>query len=552
MQTDSNAPSVYAAFSQSCTLYPNHPFLHVVDSVAQRYDIDSGDITYAEAQAIVEALIEHYCAAGYGASHRVGLMLDNRPAFIFHWFALNALSASVVPINSELGADEQAYLLDAAETCLLIYADEHAMQAKSAIRKMSRPIAMIDVGANASAVIPHAPKNDSTLLPIAADSECAILFTSGSTGQPKGCLLSNEYFLEMGRWYRRIGGLCSLSLGSERLITPLPLTHMNAMGTSLMAMVMTGGCIVQLDRFHPKSWWQSVYESRATVMHYLGVMPAMLLQLEPTNVEEKLAIKFGFGAGVNPAHHAAFEARFGFPLVEAWAMTETGTAACVIANREPRHVGQSCFGKPDPAMVEHRLVDEAGSDVERGDAGELLVRAAGQNARKAFFSGYHHNDAETDKAWRGGWWHTGDVVRELADGSLCFVDRRKNIIRRSGENIAALEVEAVLSRHPAIASLAVTPVPDEIRGEEVMACVVLNDVDAVNEHTALDMFQHCMASLAYFKTPGYIAFVSALPLTATQKPKRNEIKELAKSFLDGPVEAVVLFDLRDQKRKKIT
>lgn len=517
--------------------------------MAERYEIESGDISYAQSQAIVDVLVERYRELGYGSGHRIALMLDNRPAFIFHWFALNALGASVVPINSELSAAEQAYLLSAAQTCLLIHAAEHVERARLAIREMADPIDMVDGDGLANSTIPNAPKIESKDLSITAASECAILFTSGSTGQPKGCLLSNEYFLEMGRWYRQIGGYCTLSLGTERLITPLPLTHMNAMGTSLMAMVMTGGCIIQLDRFHPKTWWRSVSESNATVLHYLGVMPAILLQLEASDIEAKLNIKFGFGAGVNPAHHAAFEKRFGFPLIEAWAMTETGTAACVIANHEPRHVGQSCFGKPDPRLVEYRLVDEAGNDVDRGEAGELLVRAAGKDPRKAFFSGYHRNPAETEKAWQGGWWHTGDVAREITDGSLCFVDRRKNIIRRSGENIAALEVEAVLSRHPGIVSLAVAPVPDEIRGEEVMACVVLDAAYIAKEQTALDIFDHCAASLAYFKTPGYIVFVSELPLTATQKPKRNDIKVLAKSFLDERSDTAVLFDLRDRKRK---
>ena len=551
METHSNASSVYAGFAESCSLYPEHAFLHVVDSVARRYDIEPGDILYRQAHDIVKAMIERYRAAGYGAGHRVGLMLDNRPAFILNWFALNALGVSVVPINAELSAAEQAFLLDAAEACLLVHAVEHGEKAQFAVSKMDQAIATVHAEGDSIVEIPAAPEVASKRTAISPDSECAILFTSGSTGQPKGCLLSNEYFLEMGRWYRDIGGLCTLSPGAERLITPLPLTHMNAMGTSLLAMIMTGGCLVQLDRFHPKSWWRSVYESQATVLHYLGVMPAMLLQLEPAEEEHKLNVKFGFGAGVNPAHHAAFEKRFGFPLIEAWAMTETGTAACVIASREPRHIGQSCFGRPDPESLEHRLVNESDSDVARGEAGELLVRAAGSNPRKAFFSGYHRNDVETSKAWRGGWWHTGDVVRELDDGSLCFVDRRKNIIRRSGENIAALEVEAVLSRYSGIAALAITPVPDDIRGEEVMACVVPDDPTTATEQTAVEIFDHCMASLAYFKTPGYVAFVHELPLTATQKPKRNEIKLLAKRILDAPGDDVRLFDLRPSKRKKI-
>ncbi len=535
--------SVYGAFTHAAAAYPGHDFLYVPTSVAQEYDIASGAISYCAFREDIERLIARYAAAGYGCGHRVGLLLDNRPAFIAHWFALNALGASVVPINAELGAAEHAYLLNLSELCLLVVVAPHRAVADAGIAAAGRAIACVDVAAQ---TLPEAPYPAHTQA-LSAASECAMLFTSGSTGQPKACLLSNDYFLEMGRWYRDIGGLCTLEAGKERLLTPLPLTHMNAMATSLMGMVITGGCLIQLDRFHPSSWWRTVRESAPTVIHYLGVMPAILLQLEPCDEERNPSIRFGFGAGVNPAHHAVFEQRFGFPLTEAWAMTETGAGGCIAANTEPRHVGRACFGKPDPARLEVRLVDETGVDVPHGEAGELLVRAAGADPRKGFFSGYYKNDAATAEAWAGGWWHTGDVVRFLDDGSLTFVDRRKNIIRRSGENIAALEVEAVMSRHPAPQALAVTPVPDAIRGEEVMVCIVLDAAFTPSEALARELFDHALAALAYFKAPGYVAFVDALPLTATQKPKRNEIKTFARDLLAAS--AAQVYDLRASKRK---
>ena len=129
------------------------------------------------------------------------------------------------------------------------------------------------------------------------DRECALLYTSGSTGQPKGCMLSNEYFLGFGRWYRDVGGYCDLKPGKERLLTPLPLVHMNAMAVSTMGMLMTGGCLIQLDRFHPATWWQTVAQSGATFVHYLGVLPAILLALPETDTETAHQVKFGFGAG---------------------------------------------------------------------------------------------------------------------------------------------------------------------------------------------------------------------------------------------------------------
>jgi acyl-CoA synthetase (AMP-forming)/AMP-acid ligase II len=347
-------------------------------------------------------------------------------------------------------------------------------------------------------------------------------------------VLPNEYYLLAGAWYSRIGGLCTLREGEERLITPLPMVHMNAMAYSTMAMILCGGCIVPLDRFHPVTWWDSVRAAQATIVHYLGVMPAMLMGKPATADDRRHQVRFGFGAGVEQALHAPFEERFGFPLLEAWAMTETGAGAVVIANREPRHVGSACFGRTEPE-VEVRIVDETGSDLPAGQQGELLVRAAGEQPRLGFFREYLKEPEATAQAWAGGWFHTGDIVRADTEGYLYFVDRRKNVIRRSGENISAVEVEGVLRQHPLIANVGVAPVPDPVRGDEVMACVVPAMVvpsDQVRQ-AAEDLVRHCLQRLAYYKAPGYVAFCAALPLTATQKIQRADLRTLACRALES-------------------
>jgi acyl-CoA synthetase (AMP-forming)/AMP-acid ligase II len=136
------------------------------------------------------------------------------------------------------------------------------------------------------------------------EMEAALLYTSGTTGNPKGCILTNTYFLEAGRWYAEAGGLCALTPNGERMITPLPIFHMNAMAYSFMAMVAVGGCLTVLDRFHPSSWWRSVRESGATCLHYLGVMPSMLMGAPEEPADRDHSVRFGFGAGVDPKLHA--------------------------------------------------------------------------------------------------------------------------------------------------------------------------------------------------------------------------------------------------------
>ena len=162
--------------------------------------------------------------------------------------------------------------------------------------------------------------------------------------------------------------------------------------------------------------------------------------------------------------------------------------------------------------------------------------------------GYLKDEAATQEAWADGWFHTGDMVRRESDGSLCFVDRKKNVIRRSGENISAVEVESVLNQHPAVKSSAVAATPDAVRGDEVLACIVLHEAVSVDARSAmaLSIVAHALDQLAYYKAPGYVAFVDALPLTASQKIQRGELRVLAQG-LPGQVHCI---DTRGLKKRQ--
>ena len=531
--------TVYAAFQDTAARHPNRAFLNVLPETAEIYGIAAGEVSYAAAAREVAALRENIAAAGYLPGQRVMLLMENRPAFFLWLLALNGLGLSVVPVNPDLRAAELSYMIDHAEPVLAVAIPSRGDDLRAAARQAGRDMPVIAPGDPLPSPV--------TFTAIAAhnggaeNAEAALLYTSGTTGQPKGCILTNTYFLDAGRWYADTGGLCALSQDRERMITPLPIFHMNAMAYSFMAMIAVGGCLTALDRFHPRTWWASVRASGATCLHYLGVMPSMLMGAEESEADRDHSVRFGFGAGVDPKLHAAFEARFGFPLVEAWAMTETGAGAVICANREPRCVGESCLGAPE-AGLEVRLLDDAGQEA---DQGELLVRRAGPDPRRGFFAGYFKNAEATDEAWSDGWFHTGDIVRRAPDGAMYFVDRKKNVIRRAGENIAAVEIESTLMRHPAVASAAVAAVPDAVRGDEVFACIVAKDSAADPAALAQEITQWCLTQLAYYKAPGFIAFVEALPLTATQKLQRGVLKTLAADLLADPATQ----DLRRLKKR---
>jgi acyl-CoA synthetase (AMP-forming)/AMP-acid ligase II len=525
---------VWDAFAGTSSAYPGQDFLHVPPSAHEPQAIT---LTYEQARSRVDRLASQLRQAGFQPGHRVALGLDNRPEFFIYFLALNRIRCSIVPINAGMSQAELAFVLAHADLAAAIAHPRHASHIQAALPK--------DVP-----LIPHLADRTSYPSPFgeprAMPAEAAMLYTSGTTGTPKGCILTQSYFDQAGAHYVGLGGYCTFRPGKERLITPLPVTHMNALACSFMAMLLTGGCLIQLDRFHPATWWRVVRESRATCFHYLGVMPAMLLTA-PAVPEDDMSgvLSFGFGAGVDPRHHAAFERRFGVPLIEAWAMTETGGGAWITANSEPRHIGQRCFGRA-PKGLEWRIVTDSGLDAGSNETGELWVRRSGPDPRYGFFGGYYKDEAATQAAWADGWFHTGDLVRVDDAGSFYFVDRLKNIIRRSGENIAAIEVESALLRHANVRGCAVTAVPDETRGEEVFAFVVLADGATSDATTAEALSRACADALSYFKAPGYIRFVPSLPQTASQKLARGELKRLAAQCItDRDV-----FDLRAAKRRR--
>jgi crotonobetaine/carnitine-CoA ligase len=356
-------------------------------------------------------------------------------------------------------------------------------------------------------------------------------------------MISNDYFFTSGSWYLARGGRLAFDPGGERLFNPFPVFHMNCGVMSLMAVTLSASCLVLADRFHPKSWWRDLVQTRATAMHYMGVIPPVLFKQEPAPEERQHTVKFGLGAGVDPALHVAFEERFGVPLVEVWGMTETGRVLC--DNVEPRQITTRAIGRPGDGL-ETKVADDRDEAVPVGQNGQLLVRFAGPDPRKGFFSGYFKDEPATEEAWRGGWFHTGDVVRQSPDGMLYFVDRRKNIVRRSGENISAAEVEEAIITHRSVNTVAVLPIDDELRDEEVMACVVLLPGTPTDRSTAAEIFAHCRDQLAYYKVPGWIVFRPSLPTTTTTKIQ----KSLIFAPHEDPKTVEGSFDFRNEKRRR--
>jgi crotonobetaine/carnitine-CoA ligase len=536
------ASSVYEQFRNTATESPDKAFLCYPVSDQRGYMSEGGDISYGAALQTIDALAGRYIAAGYGPGHRVALVVGNRPDHFFHLLALNRIGCSVVPLNPDYLGHELAYGIDFAECALVVGAAPRLTDLAEVVVGLSPKVPLVDAEQLPETLPAPARPALGTPDDIGA-REAMIIYTSGTTGRPKGCIISNLSCLSSGENYSTAGGLLAWEKGRERLYIPLPSFHMNLSIYTLNTMVRMHGCLIIQDRFRLSNWWSDIVETRATCFHYMGIIPALLMKEPESAIEKQHKIKFAQGAGVDGSIKRAFEKRFGIPLIEAWGMTETSRA--IQNSREPVEPSAHAFGRPRPPL-EVMIADENDQALPFGTPGELLIRAQGDDPRHGFFSGYLKQPGETEKAWRNGWFHTGDVVTQRDDGMLFFVERRKNIIRRSGENIAAAEIEDVLIDDAEVKSVAVLSVPDELHNEEVVACIVLSDGIAATHDKAREIQERARDRLAYYKLPAWIAFIDKVPVTGTQKVQKGQI------FVDveDPREDPRIIDLREYKRRK--
>ena len=536
------AETIFEALQASAAAAPDNAFICVPKGTS--YAPDGLEWTYAAVMQRVADLAGRYEQAGYGLGHRVALLLENRPEYFIHLFALNAVGASVVPVNPDHRHAELKYLMAHCGAVLVVALGHHLARLQAVAAELERPPAIIEVNETLERLPPV--RQRAVTRPLNRATEAAVFYTSGTTGRPKGCLVTNDYWLSAGEWALAIAeesGLFTIEPGRDRLFNPLPVFHVHAGVVALMPMLLSRGCLIRPEHFAAKRWWTDVVASRATIVHYIGVIPQALLALEEAAEERAHCVRFGFGAGMEGSLHAQFESRFGFPHVEVWGMTEVGR--WTVNDHEPRHVGSRAIGRP-MMPLNAKVFDDQDREAPRNAAGELVVRLAEADPRRGFFAGYLNDDAATETGWRGGWWHTGDIVRQDDNGMVYFVDRKKNMIRRSGENVAAAEVEAVLNVHPAVGQIAILPVADERCGEEILACIVPSPNYPADAKLAKCIFDYCNEQLAYYKAPGWILFLDRMPVTATQKVNKTQI------FAPGedPRGRPGAIDLRSIKRRR--
>lgn len=451
--------------------------------------------TFAEVDSRSSRLAGVLRDRGVRPGDRVAIQLPNGIEFPVAWLAVAKAGAVVVPISTRLREADRRHVLEDSGASIAIAGVEQAPALAEALSEV------LTFGA----ALEHAIARSEELAEAAdPDRVVTVQYTSGTTGLPKGCLLTHAYWLELAARMQEVAPWSA----DDVLLTAQPFSYMDPMWNLVLCLLL-GVPLVVLPRFSASTFWRSVIDQDVSFFYCLGTMPMLLLkQPEAPAVDRGHRVRFVLCSGIPPDLHATFEARWGVPWRETYGTTELGVVTLASLD-DVAGVGTGDLGRVVPGK-EIRIAGE-------GSTGELLVRGRG------LMEGYW-NQPEATAAWRrDGWAHTGDLVHRDTTGRLRLVGRLKDMIRRGGENVSAVEVEMVLCAHPGVRAAACVPVPDELRGEEVKAFVQLAAGETPATLPPATLLAHVRARLADFKVPRYLEYVAELPMTPSERVAKHEL-----------------------------
>ncbi|MBI4207282.1 MAG: AMP-binding protein [Betaproteobacteria bacterium] len=500
-------------------LYPPHDYtLHgAFESRAQgdprRPLIRFGDKiwSWCEFAAGAEGTARLLVARGVRKGDRVGVMARNSDGHVLLLFALARIGAIMVPVNPEFGVQEARYVLHHAEVSGVVASGDTLDVAREACQGLAPPpwFILLDT-ARSDAPLLHdlirRPPDVELPGDVSADDTCLIVYTSGTTGFPKGAMHSQRSFVTGGEAFvRRI-----FLQDDDRVMIVLPLFHINALFYSVAGALAAGASMVIVPRFSASTFWQTAVETGATEVNIIEAIGTILKNRPRSEFRPEHRIRKVYGVRESMAD--TFRNEFHIPhLIGGYGMTEIPGVTCNPFEGLQKPGSMGPVGRhPDPnrPWAECRVVDDEGQDVGINEVGELVVKTP------IIMQGYFRDPEQTKAAFRDGWFLTGDLVRRDADGYFFFVSRKKDIIRRRGENIAGAELDRVVGAHPAVHEAAAIPVPAELGEDEILVAVVLKP----GYHAkAEEIAGWCRGRLAPQKVPRYVVFVDELPHTPTHK-----------------------------------
>ncbi|KAF7545211.1 hypothetical protein G7Z17_g9354 [Cylindrodendrum hubeiense] len=510
---------INTALNLAVTSFPDRPFIRLAGR----------DITFGEFDAAVGKLSGGLKQAGIGPGDRVLVMMANSIEMVYSWMATNRLGAVWVPVNTELKSVTLKHVIQAAEPKLAII--------DAALWSELKPL---DVLEDNSVVINGAydgtNTNFSTLLEsdtnvddyvrVTPATTSAFLYTSGTTGKSKPCVLSHEYFILQAQTL--IEG-CGLQK-DDILFCPFPLFHADATALTIIPAILLGAVAALSVRFSASRFWDEIRAAKATVYDFMGATLALTYKQPPNNRDRDHSVRLAWGVPI-PQFAKEYEQRFGHPLVTLYGSVEASLPIFQDRNRE---LPAGSCGRLRKG-IQLRIANDMDEELPPNTPGHLLLRSDTPNA---FFQGYFNDSTNTATAFRGLWLHTGDIARVDEEGNVYFVGRVKDVVRRRGENVNASEVEEEFLQHPDVVIAAAYGVPSQLGAgteEDLKVAVQMRAGSTINEK---GLWEWALQHMARFQVPSVIEFVDQIKKTPTGKIEKGGLK----------TEGGQRFDLRASKK----
>ncbi len=480
-------------------------------------------ITLGEFNDEINKAANGFLKLGVKHGDKVAIMLPNCPEFLFAWFGLNKIGAVEVPINVALKGKGLHYQIDQSD-CVAMVADTQYLdrlnEVSDDLKKLNHS-AFIATGDDPQGIpkwqnIETLSYTDLTDQPVSApdvsvhySDMASILYTSGTTGVSKGVEMSHHY------WYAVWSESVKYSRYTEDdvLYTGLPFFHGNAQGITVGPAILADAKAVIVDRFSASRLWDDCRRWECTEANYIGGIIPILLKQEEREEDGDNPVRLMVGAAAPQDEWNAFQKRFNTKILEVYGMTEC--YVCLASPYDEPRAG-AC-GKPITGW-DVRIVDDDDNECEPGKLGEFICRS---DRMWVGTTGYYKKPEATLELFHNNWIHTGDLGRMDEDGYFYFVDRKKQAIRRRGENISSFEVEGVLSSHEAVLESCVVGVPSDVGEEDVKAVVVLKPGQSASEE---ELIRWCEPRMAYFAIPRYIAIRDSLPKTPSERVEKFKLK----------------------------
>jgi crotonobetaine/carnitine-CoA ligase len=487
--------------------------------------------SYAELETITNRYANGFAAQGIGHGDHVAVLLPNCPEFFWVMWGLGKIGAVAVPVNTAAKGEILRYFVDQSDASCVVVDNEFIDRVGAIADKLPkvrqffyrgdkpRPagcFGAVTVPVRALAELEVTNDAQPPLDHVRHDDIQSIMYTSGTTGPSKGVMSPQSQGFAVGR---------SLAIDygyrpDDILYTCLPLFHGNAIWYTVYAALWVGATIALSPRFSATRFWHEIRTSGATQFNTLGAMTNIIWKLPPGPQDRDHALRLCMTVPVPKEIYQEMQERYGITLTSVYAMTEN-FAMTRFTSRDPSEKAGSA-GKPgnDCAL---RIVDDEGRNLGPDEVGEIWMRPREPGS---MMKGYYKMPAETAREFVDGWFRTGDRGYLDADGYLFFVDRKKEAIRRRGENISAYEVELILSRHPSIMEVAAIPVASEMSEDDVMVYVVLQP-GATLSHA--DVVHFAAENMSYFMVPRFVEFIEKLPKTASEKIEKYKLKQDAQA-----------------------